>query len=111
MRAAKQAKIDEVTRSLLGQQSMGYYAAPDPVSRWRRALRRLFPSQRTEPPTDRPYCRTYVDTHFDWKDRLRILVSGRVRTELVVEADTEIPVLHSTAVVYVMPPFTAYQRA
>lgn len=54
---------------------------------WRRAVHRAFPSARL-PVDEWPHgVTTYAVTHVSWKDRLRILVSGRVET--VVRVDVE----------------------
>lgn len=80
-----------------------------PTTFRKRIANRLFP-QRWEPaPEDLEgfapsYLVTGVEAVFDWKDRLRLLVSGRLRVEIRTKTDVIVRKTESTSVVCVLPP-------
>lgn len=48
---------------------------------------------------------TGVTTHFDWRDRVRILVSGKVRTKILIKTDVPVARAQSFANARVAPPW------
>lgn len=87
------------------------FYAPDSRPWWRRALSKLFPARAVpEFPDDLGgaapgHLCTEVDVRLDWLDRLRVLVSGRLR--VVTHTQTDVLVFQSRAAsaVWVDPPF------
>jgi hypothetical protein len=83
--------------------------APLPKPPYRRLLDRLFPQQRLPIPEDTEgFAPSYLVTgcvcQFDWKDRLRILVSGRIRVEIQTKTDVIVRRTQSQSTVNVLPP-------
>jgi hypothetical protein len=86
--------------------------APTPRSLGRRLLDRLFPQRRLPIPEDTEgFAPSYMVTgcvcHLDWRDRLRVLVSGRVRIEIQTKTDVVVSRMQSQSVVCVLPPSRA----
>lgn len=104
MRAAKQAKVDAVTAALTGAGAENGYMAPPPTTWSDRLFRRLFPRKARFEMHGSHYSYTYVQSHFDWKDRLRILVTGRLLTIVTVGTAETATLTGSGAVQYVPPP-------
>ena len=70
---------------------------------------RLFPAQWVQIPEDlEGYAPSYIVTrvvsHLDWKDRLRVLWSGRLAVETQTKTDVVVNKMVSQSVVYVLPP-------
>lgn len=101
--AANEARVAAVTAKLTGGIDAGYFQ-PARRTWWRRVLWHLFPCQYIEAPDHGHYMRTRVETQFDWKDRLRILISGRVTTETVTETENMAGFCRSRSVQYVRAP-------
>lgn len=79
------------------------------LTRWQQFKNRLFPGQWMEAPEDLigfadRYIMSEVTTIFDWKDRLRILVSGAIRTTTRIKTDKPVVDLQSESVCYVLQP-------
>lgn len=88
--------------------AVGYYAA-DNRPLWKRWLSRLFPQQYLPIPEDlegfaASYMVTGVVAHLDWKDRLRVLVSGNLRVEIQTKTDVIVTTMVSTSLMSVLPP-------
>lgn len=75
-------------------------------TRWQRTVRRLFPSRHFPIPPDAaaPWMTTRNLTVLDWPDRIRILVSGRLRCETRTTTDVPVNRCSSIAVAYVEAP-------
>lgn len=102
MNAADAAKVAAVTAKLVGGPSDGYFeVTPQPA--WKKALRRLFPRQHLDVPKE-PSLLTVVHVHLDWKDRLRVLVSGHVLVETRTVTDVPVARAKSTSTVSVLAP-------
>lgn len=60
------------------------------------------------PADEKGFAESYLATHtivvFDWKDRLRILVSGKVKVDTYTKTDVIVRKSLSTSVAYVLPP-------
>lgn len=85
------------------------YVAADTRSRMERLIGRFFPARRVEIPEDLEgyapsYIMTRVISHLDWKDRLRVLCSGRLAVETQTKTDVVVNKMVSQSVVYVLPP-------
>jgi hypothetical protein len=86
------------------------YVAADEPTILHRFLARLFPARYLlEIPEDTEgfapsYIVTKVVSHLDWKDRLRVLISGNVHCETRTKTDVIVNKMVSESVVYVMPP-------
>lgn len=93
------------------EKTVGYYA-PDPMPRWKRWLQqKLFPQARLEPggedgnPAFAPGEAVIgCNVTLDWKDRLRVLVSGKVNVESRLRTDAPIARMQSRAQFNVTPP-------
>lgn len=91
------------------EQKVTGYCAPDTRSFMQRFWSRLYPQQRVPIPEDLEgfaprYMTTGVVAHFDWKDRLRVLVSGNLRVEIQTKTDVMVTKMVSQSVVSVLPP-------
>ena len=90
-------------------QSGGYYA-PDTRNWWQRLLTRLFPAkQLVDLPDDAEgfapgYTRTDVHMHLDLRDRLRTLVSGKLRVVVVSQTDVTVAKMRSGSTFWVEAP-------
>jgi hypothetical protein len=90
--------------------SHGY--APDPRAAWKRWLQQhLFPQSHLEPggedgnPVFAPgEAITGCHVTLDWKDRLRVLVSGRFNVEMRLRTDAPIGLIQSRTQFNVTPP-------
>lgn len=77
-----------------------------------RVLSKLFPAPALPDMGDCPaeqgwaqgYLQTNHNVHLDWKDRLRVLVSGRVRSVIYQRTDVHVDRVQVQAVVWVAPP-------
>ncbi len=74
--------------------SGGYYA-PDTRNWWQRLLARLFPARLVQLPDDAEgfapgYLRSEVHMRLDLRDRLRTLVSGKLRVVVVTQTDAHV---------------------
>ena len=50
------------------------------------------------------YCSTQTFSYLDWKDRLRVLISGKVMTSTALKTDKPIDRMLSRAAISVLPP-------
>lgn len=50
------------------------------------------------------YISTGVKVHFDWRDRLRILISGRVHVDCVTKTDVPVKHAYTNSCTSVLPP-------
>jgi hypothetical protein len=87
---------------------IGYVSAYTPSFR-QRLLWRLFPTRSVPIPEDTDgfapsYIMTRVISNLDWKDRLRVLLSGRLAVETQTKTDVVVSKMVSQSVVYVLPP-------
>jgi hypothetical protein len=85
------------------------FLSPLPRSWWQRIVSRLFPSKPTPYLEDREgwapgYICTYVDVRFDWVDRLRVLVSGKVRIVTSTRSNVNVTAIYSESAVWVEAP-------
>jgi hypothetical protein len=85
------------------------YVSADTRSRMQKLLARIFPTRRVEIPEDLEgfapsYIMTRVVSTLDWKDRLRVLWSGRLAVETQTKTDVVVNKMVSQSVVYVLPP-------
>ena len=88
--------------------SGGYYA-PDTRNWWQRLLARLFPAKLVDLPEDADgfapgYTRTDVHIHLDLRDRLRTLVSGKLRVVVVSQTDETVAKMRSDSTFWVDAP-------
>lgn len=88
--------------------SGGYYA-PDTRNWWQRLLARLFPAKLVDLPEDADgfapgYTRTDVHIHLDLRDRLRTLVSGKLRVVVVSQTDVTVAKMRSDSTFWVDAP-------
>ena len=88
--------------------SGGYYA-PDNRSWWQRLLARLFPAKLVDLPDDVEgfapgYTRTDVHMHLDLHDRLRTLLSGKLRVVVVSQTDVTVAKMRSGSTFWVEAP-------
>lgn len=89
----------------------GYYA-PDPLPRWKRWLQqKLFPQGHLKPggddgdPAFAPgEAITGCNVTLDWKDRLRLLVSGRFNVETRLRTDVPVARMASRVQFNATPP-------
>ncbi len=75
----------------------------------RNFLQWFFPMRNLPVPNDESdYAEGYITTVaicvFDWLDRLRILVSGKVEVKIYTKTDVMVNKAHSTSVASVLPP-------
>ncbi len=85
------------------------YYALDTRTRWQRLLSRLFPARGVPSPDDLEgwapsYLRTRVDGILDWKDRLRVLVSGRICVNVLTKTDVPVGRMFSESSIHVEAP-------
>lgn len=82
-------------------------------TRWQRFVRWLFPSYPTnrmarmeekDPFQVRDVIRTSTVCHLDWKDRLRVLISGRCQVEGYIRCENTVGAVDSVADFNVLPP-------
>lgn len=88
----------------------GAYYAADTRPLWQRLLSRLFPTGRVEIPEDlEGWAPSYMQTHtvcmLDWRDRLRVLVSGKLHVQTNTKTDVSVGRSQSWGAVWVEPPF------
>jgi len=88
--------------------SGGYYA-PDTRNWWQRLLARLFPAKLVDLPEDAEgfapgYTRTDVHMHLDLRDRLRTLLSGKLRVVVVSQTDVTVASMRSKSTFLVEAP-------
>jgi predicted anti-sigma-YlaC factor YlaD len=89
----------------------GAYYAQD-TRNWRqRMMSRLFPARHLEPPDDAEgfaagSMRTEVYIRMDIWDRLRALVSGRLRVTVLSQTDVAIGKVRSSTMFWIAPPAT-----
>lgn len=84
-----------------------------PLTFWQRVANRFYPQHHEPAPEDLDgfapsYMVTDVYVVLDWKDRLRLLVSGRLRVETRTKTDVIVRKTESTSVVNVLPPRRAH---
>lgn len=102
--ARRQAKVGEIS-ALLRNEPAAPLAGYAPSTRRQRLLAWLFPQP--APPQMREmegyapsYCETHVIAHFNWKDRLRILLGGRVHVVTRSKTDVSIEKMASASVAW-----------
>jgi hypothetical protein len=100
--------VNEALRKISAVQG---YECRMPIRRsfGRRLLDRLFPYLCQPDPEwvegfTPGYCRNRTVMVLDWKDRLRVLVSGRVNLEQVHQTDVQIGKLKTVGTVCILPP-------
>src|ERR1700678_741778 len=87
----------------------GCFVAADTRTPIRRFVDGLFPGRYLEIPEDLEgyapsYIRTGVIAVFDWKDRLRLLVSGKICMRIQTKTDVIVTKMVSTSEFSVLPP-------
>lgn len=87
----------------------GAFYAADKRTYWQRLVARLFPVRRMRNFGDLDgfapsYMSTFIRARIDWRDRLRLLVSGRLHIEVQTKTDVAVSKMVSQSVVYVLPP-------
>lgn len=92
------------------QTSGGAFYTVDTRPLWKRLLSRLFPMRQPTIPEDLDgwapaYMQTHVVANLDWRDRLRVLVSGRLHVQTNTKTDVNVERMQSWSAVYVEPPF------
>jgi len=88
----------------------GAFFAVDTRPWWRRLLAHFFPTGRAAIPEDLDgwapsHMQTHVVACLDWRDRLRVLVSGRLHVQTNTKTDVQVSRMHSASAVWVEPPF------
>ena len=89
----------------------GAFFAVDIRPWWHRLLVRMFPAASLAIPEDlEGWAPSYMQTHvvvcLDWRDRLRVLVSGRLHVQTNTKTDVHVERMASTSAVWVEPPFS-----
>jgi len=87
----------------------GAYYAPDTRKLWQRLLTRLFPAKLVDTPDDAEgfapgHVRSDVHIHLDLRDRLRTLVSGKLRVVVVSQTDVTVARMRSGSTFWVEAP-------
>jgi hypothetical protein len=90
--------------------------APDERPLYQRLVGRLFPGRYLECPENLDgfapaYVINEVVTVFDWKDRLRLLWSGKLRVHTRIKTDVVVSRMESESAVSVLPPWYALSAA
>jgi len=88
--------------------SSGYYA-PDTRNWWQRLMARLFPAKLVDLPDDAEgfapgYTQTEVHMRLDLRDRLRTLLSGKLRVVVVSQTDVTVAKIRSNSTFWVEAP-------
>ncbi len=101
------APVSEARRTM-NDDTQGFYA-PDTRNWWQRLLTRLFPAKLVDLPDDAEgwapgYTRTEVHMHLDLRDRLRTLVSGKLRVVVVSQTDVTVAKMRSGSTFWVEAP-------
>lgn len=101
---AKQLKVDQVARAIEGRPLVeGGYMVRTPS--WKaRLLRPFFPHQHIEAPEAGHYMRSNCCAYLDWRDRLRVLVTGRINVDTLTKTSEPVRAAMSESVVYVPCP-------
>lgn len=86
------------------------FVAADTRGPIQRLVERFFPGRWNEPPEDLEgfapsYMVTEVVTVLDWKDRLRVLVSGKLKVSTQTKTDVIVRKMASQSAVYVLSPY------
>jgi hypothetical protein len=86
------------------------FVAADQRPWLQRLVERLFPGKWNEPPEDLEgfapsYMVTEVVAVLDWKDRLRVLVSGKLNVSTQTKTDVVVNKMDSKSAVYVLSPY------
>ena len=93
----------------MNENTGGAFYAPDTRNWWQRLLARLFPAKLFYLPDDAEgwapgYTRTDVHVHMDLRDRLRTLVSGKLRVVVVSQTDVTVAKMRSSSTFWVEAP-------
>lgn len=96
-------------RGHMNETQGGAFYAPDTRNWWQRLLARLFPAKLVDLPDDAEgfapgYTRTDVHMHLDLRDRLRTLVSGKLRVVVVSQTDVTVAKMRSGSTFWVEAP-------
>lgn len=91
------------------------YVAPDERPLYQRLVSRLFPGRYLDCPENLDgfapaYIMNDVITVLDWKDRLRLLWSGKMRCHTRIKTDVVVSRMESESAVYVLPPWYALRE-
>lgn len=86
------------------------FIAADQRTRFQRLVERMFPGRWNSPPEDLEgfapsYMVTEVIAVLDWKDRLRVLVSGKMKVSTQIKTDVIVHKMISQSAVYVLSPY------
>jgi hypothetical protein len=85
-------------------ETMGNYYAKDQRTRWEKLKARIFPVRHLFGPDSGQYITSHTIAVLDWRDRLRVLVSGRVHVHMRTETNVLVTKCDSVSVVYVEAP-------
>ena len=93
----------------MSENQNGAFYAPDTRNFWQRLLTRLFPAKLVDLPEDAEgfapgYMRTDVHIGLDLRDRLRTLVSGKLRVVVVSQTDVTVATMRSGSTFWVEAP-------
>lgn len=93
----------------MNENTGGDFYAPDTRNWWQRLLSRMFPARSVPIPEDLEgwapsYMQTHVVATLDWRDRLRVLVSGKVHIQTNTKTDVPVGKMHSDSAVWVEAP-------
>jgi hypothetical protein len=96
-------------RTAMNQNQGGAFYAPDTRNWWQRLLSRMFPARSVPIPEDLDgwapsYMQTHVVATLDWRDRLRVLVSGKVHIQTNTKTDVPVGRMHSDSAVWAEAP-------
>ena len=100
----------------MNENTGGAFYAPDTRNWWQRLLARLFPAKLVDLPDDAEgwapgYTRTDVHVHMDLRDRLRTLVSGKLRVVVVSQTDVTVAKMRSGSTFWVEAPGSIHSRS
>jgi len=87
----------------------GAFCSPDTRNWFQRLLARAFPAKMAPMLEDKEgwapgYMITVVEANLDWRDRLRVLASGKVRVSTSTRTDVNVGRVHSESAVWVDAP-------
>jgi hypothetical protein len=81
-----------------------FYCTEVKHSIWERLIRWLFPVNYLLTPGSGEWITTHAVAELDWKDRLRVMLSGRVHIHIITEIDAPVRKCESKSIVYVEAP-------
>jgi hypothetical protein len=96
-------------KETMNENTGGAFYAPDSRNWWQRLLGRMFPAKLAPRLEDKEgwapgYMITEVVARLDWRDRLRVLVSGKVHVSTSTRTDVNVSKVHSETAVWIDAP-------